>query len=125
MNLYREILPADCPPAAAEEIVRPRIVYRLVDGDPPADADFDSWRVKNPGVQPRTASECEAPGLSVFSQSQDVRKLIGRSGATKARVCQVALDRGAGRIQKTGGRSHYTWWPWADFDILARCQVMP
>ena len=125
MNLYREILPADCPPAAAEEIVSPRIVYRLVDGDPPADADFDSWRVKNPGVQPRTASECEARGLSVFSRSRDVRNLIELSGAKEARVCQVTLERGAGRIQKTGGRSHYTRWPRADFAILPRCQALP
>ena len=125
MNLYREILPADCPPAAAEEIVDPRIVYWLVDGDPPGDADFDSWRVKNPGAQPRTASECEARGLSVFSRIRDVRNLIELSGAKEARICQVVLDQGAGRIQKIGGRSHYTWWPWADFDILPRCPVMP
>ena len=125
MNLYREILPADCPPEAAEEIVSPRIVYRLVDGDPPADADFDSWRVKNPEAQPRTASECQARGLSVYSRIRDVRRLIELSGAKEARICQVALDRGAGRIQKIGGRSHYTWWPRADFDILAHCQVMP
>lgn len=125
MNLYREILPADCPPEAAEEIVDRRIVYRLVAKDPPVVADFASWRVKNPGAQPRNASECHARGLSVFSRSRDVRNLIELSGAKEARVCQVALERGAGRIQKTGGRSHYTWWPRADFDILARCQALP
>ena len=125
MNLYREILPADCPPEAAEEIVGPRIVYRLVDDNPPADTDFDSWRVKNPGAQLRAAAECQARGLSVYSRSRDVRRLIERSGATEARICQVLLDPGAGRIQKTGRRSHYTWWPWSDFDILPRCQVMP
>ena len=125
MNLYREILPADCPPEAAEEIVHPRIVFRMVDCDPPVDGDFDSWRYKNRGAQLRAASECEARGLSVYSRSRDVRRLIERSGATEARICQVTLDPGAGRIQKTGRRSHYTWWPWADFDILPRCQVMP
>ena len=125
MNLYREILPADCPPADAEEITVPRIVYRLVDNDPPVAADFASWRAQNPGVQPRTASECAARGLSVFSRSRDVRNLIELSGAKEARVCQVTLERGAGRIQKIGGRSHYTWWPRADFAILPRCQVMP
>lgn len=125
MNLYREILPADCPPEAAEEIVDRRIVYRLVAKDPPVAADFASWRAQNPGVPPRTASECHARGLSVFSRSRDVRNLIELSGAKEARVCEVALDQGAGRIQKTGGRSHYTWWPRADFAILPRCQVMP
>ena len=61
MNLYREILPADCPPEAAEEIVSPRIVYRLVDDDPPADADFDSWRVKNRGCS-RVPHRSAKPG---------------------------------------------------------------
>ena len=125
MLIYREPLPEDCPPPDAEEIAGPRVVYRLVENDPPVDDDFSSWRVKNPGEQPRNASECHARGLSVYSRSRDVRKMIELSGATEARVCQVALDQGAGRIQKTGGRSHYTWWPRADFDILARCQVMP
>lgn len=125
MNLYREILPADCPPPAAEEIVSPRLVYRLVDNDPPADADFDSWRVKNPDEPPRNASECHARGLSVYSRSRDARNLIGRSGSQESRVCQITLDQGAGLIQKTGRRSHYTWWPWADFAILPRCQVLP
>ena len=125
MLIYREPLPEDCPPPQAEEIAVPRIVYRLVGNDPPVDDDFSSWRVKNPGEQPRNASECHARGLSVYSRSRDVRRLIELSGATEARVCEVALDGGAGRIQKTSGRSHYTWWPLADFDILSRCQVMP
>ena len=125
MLIYREPLPEDCPPESAEEIVGPWIVYRLVENAPPADADFDSWRVKNPGEEPRNASECYARGVSVYSRSRDVRRLIELSGAEEARVCEVALDGGAGRIQKTSGRSHYTWWPLADFDILSRCQVMP
>ena len=125
MTLYREPLPEDCPPPQAVEIDGPRIVYRLVENDPPADADFSSWRALNPASPTRTASECQSRGVSVYSRPRDVRKMIERSGAAEAWVCEVALDRGAGRIQKTGGRSHYTWWPLADFDILARCQVVP
>ena len=124
MTLYREPLPEDCPPETAEEIDGRRIVFRLVDSDPPTDADFDSWRAKNLTERPRTASECHARGVSVYSRPRDVRKLIELNGAKEARVCQVALDRGAGRIQKIGGRSHYTWWPLADFDILSHCQVV-
>ncbi len=109
MNRYREPLPEDCPPETAEEIDAHRIVYRLVENDPPTYADFSSWRAKNLAEQTRNASECQARGVSVYSRSRDVRKLIERSEAEEARVCEVALDRGAGRIQKTGGRSHYTW----------------
>ena len=125
MNIYREPLPEDCPPPQAEEIDAPRIVYRLVENAPPTDDDFSSWRAKNLAEQPRTVSECQARGVSVYSRSRDVRKLIELYGAKEARVCQVALDRGAGRIQKTGRWSHYTWWPLADFDILRYCQVIP
>jgi len=28
-----------------------------------------------------------------------------------------------GKIKQTGKKSHYTWWPFADFDILANCRV--
>ena len=37
-------------------------------------------------------------------------------------VCQVTLGTGAGRIMKTGGRSHHTWWPYGDYGILTNCR---
>ena len=37
---YREELPASCPPAAADEIVERRDVFRLVRTDPPTENDF-------------------------------------------------------------------------------------
>lgn len=122
MNLYREMLPADCPPPAAEEIVSPRLVYRLVDNDPPADADFQSQRAKNPG-KIYQVSECRARGLSVYARLEDAKALAARLGLERSYFCRVALQPGAGRILKTGSLSHYTWWPWADFDILSHCQV--
>ena len=39
-------------------------------------------------------------------------------------VCRVVLDKGAGRILKTGSEAHYTWWPLADYDILANCRMV-
>ena len=40
-------------------------------------------------------------------------------------VCQVALDEGAGHIQKTGRDPyHFTWWPLANFDILGNCSLV-
>ena len=51
-----------------------------------------------------------------------------RRGATQQNLtehCEVTLDRGSGRIRRTGSRSgHQTWWPLADFDILANCRVV-
>lgn len=123
MLIYREPLPEDCPPETAEEIDHPRIVYRMVDSDPPTDADFYSQRAKNP-AKTYQISECRARGLSVYAQLEDVKSLAARLGLERVYFCRVALTPGAGRIQKTGAASHHTWWPWAAFDILAHCYVV-
>lgn len=118
--IYREPLPEDCPPATAAEITEPRIVYRLVRHNPPVDADFRSQRAENPQRHFRIP-ECRVRGLSVFS---DYRVAVSWSKSRNLRgtqVCRVTLDRGAGRIEKTGSPAHYTWWPLADYDILANC----
>lgn len=63
---YREPLPDNCPPDAAEAINAPRIVYRLVRNIPPTDADFRSQRSERPEQIFRDVTECQARGLSVF-----------------------------------------------------------
>ena len=126
MNLYREPLPEDCPPETAEEIASPRIVFRMVRNNPPLADDFRSQRAENPGKEFEDISECRARGVSVYS-SRAVVNRWARSLHFKRQgmlVCQVDLARGAGQIQKTGGRAHYTWWPLAAYDILAVCLVV-
>ena len=126
MLIYREPLPEDCPPETAEEIDSPRVVYRLVRNNPPVDDDFRSQKAENPSKKFEDLSECRARGVSVYSSRRvaewwTMRPHFKRQGML---VCQVALDRGAGQIQKTGGRAHYTWWPLADYDIPAVCLVV-
>lgn len=122
---YRESLPDGCPPDASEEITEPRIVYRLVWHNPPADDDFRSQRAENPDRTFDNVAECRACGLSVLSEI-DVALRRARSGKLQgAMLCEVTLDRGAGRILRTGNRrGHYTWWPLASFDILAHCRLV-
>lgn len=122
---YREPLPKGCPPAEAAEIQEPRSVFRLVRSDPPTSEDFRSQRKeKGPGVVFRV-DECRARGLSVFGSRKSAagarrfRPLRGRL------ICRVELAAGAGSIRQTGDPSHYTWWPLADFDILAASTVEP
>ena len=121
---YREPLPEGCPPEAAEEITEPRIVYRLVRHNPPVDDDFRSQRAEKPYARFST-SECQARGLSVFSRRGDAEKQSTRPNLRGMMVCRVSLTPGAGRILKTSGGSHYTWWPLASYDINANCQVDP
>lgn len=123
---YREPLPDDCPPDDAEEINALRIVYRLVRNNPPTDADFQSKRAMRPNHRFREPdSECTLRGVSVVSNLRDAEKLLEARNWRGASVCRVELGPGAGSILQTGKNpNHYTWWPLADFDILANCQMV-
>ena len=119
---YREPLPEGCPPDDAEEITMPRIVYRLVRHSPPTDDDFRSQRAERPRRVFGRVSECQSRGLSVFANRRDAERQTEIPKLKGLSVCQVDLIAGAGRIKKTGGSSHYTWWPYANYDILANCR---
>jgi len=119
---YREELPADCPPEAAEEIALTRDVFRLVRTSSPVLDDFRSQRAEKPQAV-FDVSECLARGLSVFAVRQDSEKALKLPMLRSRLICRVRLESGAGRIQQTGRRSHHTWWPLAAFDILAHCEV--
>ena len=121
--IYREPLPANCPPDDAEEITARCRVYRLVRHNPPVADDFRSQRAAKPHLILHNVTECQARGLSVFTARNDAGRRTRAPRLQGTMVCEVLLDQGAGRIQQTGRGSHHTWWPWADFDILANCTV--
>ena len=121
---YREPLPEDCPPETAEEITEPRLVYRLVRNNPPTDADFRSQRAEKPYLELRNITECQARGLSVFANRTDAERRSKSGQLLGTMVCEVTLSQGAGRIAKTGSRSHHTWWPLADFAITPNSRVV-
>jgi hypothetical protein len=119
---YREPLPEDCPPNEAEEITAARAVFRLSRSNPATLDDFLSQRAEKPEAVFQV-TECQARGLSVFadrSGAENARKLPKLKGRF---ICRVQLETGAGRIQQTGRPPHHTWWPLAEFDILAHCQM--
>ncbi len=119
---YREPLPEGCPPDDAEEIAVGREVFRLVRTNPPTPDDFQSLRAEKPNAVFRV-SECQARGLSVFADRRDSEKALKLPRLRGRLICRLRLEAGAGRIQQTGRPSHHTWWPLADFDILAHCGV--
>ena len=121
---FREPLPADCPPLAAEQITEPRIVYRIVRNDPPTNKDFRSQRAMFPDRPFPNASECQARGVSVHDDIGEAQLLLNMRNFRGCIICRVSLNRGAGYIQQTGRRSHFTWWPLADYDITANCLVV-
>lgn len=122
---YRESLPPDCPPATAEKIVTVRYVFRLVRTTPPTELDFRSYRAEHPERVVHGVSECQTRGLSVYGERRDAERLL-RSPRFRGRlICRVELCEGAGRIEHTGGKSHYTWWPLAEYNILGHCDSDP
>ena len=120
---YRESLPPDCPPDGAREITSSAAVFRLVRTHPPTADDFRSQRAEKPFQEFPGVSECHARGLSVFSRREDSQRALKLPSLRGRLICRVQLESGAGRIQQTGRRSHHTWWPLAEFDILRRCAV--
>lgn len=122
---YREQLPEGCPPPTATRIEATQEFYRLIRADPPTDEDFASWRALHPDRPlPEGQTECGVRGLSLFGRRTDVERRRGLASLRNHQVvCTVTLELGAGRVQRTRGGSHHTWWPLADFDILARCRV--
>ena len=120
---YREPLPPECPPDVAEEITTAWRVFRLVQANPPTDSDFRSQRAEKPFRRFHGVTECQARGLSVFALQKDAERALRLPNLRGRRLCSVRLEAGAGRIQQTGRPSHHTWWPLAEFDILARCAM--
>jgi hypothetical protein len=122
---YREPLPDDCPPDEADEITSPRVVYRLVRNNPPADEDFISQRAQRPDRVFRNINECQARGLSVRTDLDSAVELTGLRTMRDRMLCQVQLAHGAGRIMQTGEDPHHsTWWPLADYDVPASCSMV-
>ena len=122
--IFREVLPEGCPPEDAEEISQACVVFRLTRTNPPTLDDFKSQRAENPNKKFRGVSECQARGLSVFTDSRDLTRVLKLRHMRGRSICRVQLDRGAGFIMQMGQRNHYTWWPLADFDILASCSII-
>lgn len=120
---YRESLPDDCPPGEAQEIDSPWVVYRLVRTSPPTDDDFRSQRAEKPKAR-FNVCECRARGVSVYTDRLDAEDQKRKSRLKSRLVCRVTLTPGAGRIKKTSGPSHHTWWPYYDYDILTTCQLV-
>ena len=63
-------------------------------------------------------------GLSVFSDARDAKKRLKLPKFQGRMLCTVILDKGTGYVQRTNRMSHLTWWPLADFDILAACRMV-
>jgi hypothetical protein len=122
--VYREELPEECPPADAIEIQDGTVLFRLVRSNPPTNVDFDSWRALNPEKPcPNGLCECRARAVSVHDDAEASAKLRKLPKFRRYMIAKLSLEEGAGKIKETGGKAHYAWWPFADFNIVAVCEM--
>lgn len=121
LMIFRETLPEGCPPETAEEISKARVVFRLTRTNQPTENDFRSQRAEKPNNEFGGVSECQARGLSVFTDLGRATQALRSRNMRGRLICQVRLAGGAGFIMETGRRGHCTWWPLANFDILGNC----
>lgn len=120
---YREELICDCPPASARDTDGLPIMYRIICGQRPTDADFHSLRRLNPNSRHEDpVLECRARGLSLFTDPSKAKQRTKKK-LRDGKLCGLKLTKGAGKIIQSGRLGHYTWWPFADFDILSCCEV--
>lgn len=119
---YREQLPKGCPPSDATEVQFVTVVYRLISKAGPGDLDFDSHTKR--GIAKPEHNPCNACGLSVYKDANDVSPENLLPGLKKKKVCKVVLNKGAGHLKQTYKPSHHTWWPYVDFVILDACEVI-
>jgi hypothetical protein len=124
-NSYREELPDGCPPSEAEEINGPVDFFRLVKSNPATERDFISKKARFPKRE-FPGEECIARGLSGLdtqTAAEHVRRLPPWKNK-RMLICRVRLSAGAGKIMRTRGPNHLTWWPYADYVILNCCEVV-
>lgn len=119
--------PDSCPPDESEPAAG--IVFRLTATETPSEEDFKSHRELYPTRQ-YSVPECEACGLSVYRNIEDVRRAIAIVPALRSKkIAQGELRAEFGRIKHTPknnqyGASHHTWWkpinqaPWSDFVVI-------
>ena len=116
---YREDLPDGCPGAGAAPLSEPEIFYRLVDGFPPTDADFDSvWKLephRRDNLDP-----CFGRGVSLWNTPESAQRRAKLPTLIGKIVCRVNVTPGSGPVERTSTH-HYAWWPLREHDILPHC----
>lgn len=112
---FIEQLPIACPEADA--VSHEGTVYRLV-SDEPCELDFLSHRYLYP-EKLFNASDCRARSLSVFTDFEAAKCLLGLPMHANKKVAAVELTQHAGLVKKTGKSPHHlSWWRASNFVVL-------
>lgn len=103
--------PPGCPPSDA--VPAEGTVFRLIAGQAAQEVDAQPHRLRFPEKKYR--DECQACGLSVYREAEDLQRLKRRVPAHAEKlIARIALEPGMGFLQPTPRKaapdSHHTWW---------------
>lgn len=126
MSEWPTEFPESCPPSDAEP--SSGTVFRLVAGDPPNVADFDSvYSMKPARFKDRMDGElCLSMGLSVFDSIGDAERLRKSLPPFKNHSIALGTIAGSGLMKSTpsaSNKTHKTWWrpnddvQWTSFEV--------
>jgi hypothetical protein len=90
--------------------------------------DFNCYNDDHPAfvIKP-PMTMCQARGVSVYTDSGECRNMLRLRNLRGRIVFAVKLLHGAGYVKPTPTRdspSHYTWWPFAGYDVLANSEEL-
>ncbi|HPQ97232.1 MAG: hypothetical protein KDI44_17745 [Thiothrix sp.] len=114
--MWFETLPKDCPPEDADVTGNLSVpLYRIIEdhGRPVQCSDFWSQHKMAPGKTFNGVTECIACSVSLLDVEGCERVLkMPRFKRKRGEVmlARVHLGPDAGRIKKTSGHGHYSWW---------------
>ena len=126
---FREELSENSPPEWAGEMTGTTVRYRLLTGDQPKEADFDSLAKMNGAhIQGARYTECEQHGLSLWAEEEQARRIlnsrINRRGRRSA-IGRLTIPPGQGKLNPMARTGHQTWWPNQEFDPVSNCRRTP
>lgn len=119
-SIYRhdwyEELPDACPPIDSQNCNG--IFYRIANGNPASDKDFFSQRCLQPNKVFEGIDECIVRSLSVFDCIEETERRLKLPKFRNAHIVEVNLSPDDGKIKKTFGNAHFSWWRTKFFNPL-------
>lgn len=105
---FAETLPAQCPPADAEE-GELEAVYRLTENGPPRSGDFASKAALGESCPP-DISECDWASCSLYRKAKSLRKYT-RLREERPYLVKLSIPNGAGKFKLgSSKRGHVDFW---------------
>lgn len=107
--MWFDDFPEQCPPSDARQDELE--VFRLVSNNPPISDDFLPTRRERPHQKFSGVELCNACGVSVFKEINDLLKKQEKYKKLKGKkIAKGIITKNDGLVKETGEPSHMTWW---------------